>query len=553
MSEPTASFRTAIYCRLSVLDNGKEFGDSIDNQTELLESYVRGRPELILTDRFIDNGHTGTDFDRPEWERLMASIKRGAIDCVVVKDLSRLGRNYIEAGQLLEKVFPFLGIRFISVNDGYDSASLTGSEELSASLKNIINDYYAKDISQKSGTALRIKRRRGDYIGSYAPYGYLKDPGNKNHLIIDPRTAPIVKQIFQWRAEGMGYGSILQTLNSRDIPSPGRYRFENGIVTNNNKQGSSLLWGRHVLTDMLDNIVYIGHLAQGKGSSCLYANIPFHRTGKDEWDIVYNTHEPIIDDELFRQVQAVNEAHRRAYSDNYGKYSNLSKARSPYGSRLVCADCGSVLKLYRCIAKGGKKAYFVYVCPRYEELKELGCPSKKSIRSADLDEAVLSALKGQFSLFLDAGAVLEKLLANGELRDKSSAENTLLSDLRRQLKRKQSLFTATYTDYHDGLLDKEEFSLAREKYRTDIERLEQQISGQKASTHKYEKLRSDTKKWKALIKSCCDSGDITREMVSALISKISVGGEGQLTISFAFEDDLAAVNAVQVKESEGAA
>lgn len=279
-----------LYGRLSVLDNGKVDGEPIESQIAIIEQYVAGHPELKIVERYIDNGYTGTNFDRPNWERMMADVKSGRINCIIVKDLSRLGRNYIETGRFLERICPKLGIRFISVNDNYDTAEIKSQDEFAASLKNIVNDYYAKDISLKSGSALKAKRQRGEYIGSYAPHGYLKDPSNKNHLIINPETAPVIQQIYQWRAEGLGYGTITRMLNERGIPSPGRYRFEHGIVTNNNKKGSSLLWNRHALTDILRNIVYIGHLAQGKCTASLARGIPVHRTPESEWDIAYLEH-----------------------------------------------------------------------------------------------------------------------------------------------------------------------------------------------------------------------------------------------------------------------
>ena len=172
-------YNAGLYGRLSVLDNGKTDGDSIESQIDLMERYVAERPYLHRAGLFVDNGYSGTDFARPDWDRLMEAVRAGEINCIVVKDLSRFGRNYIETGQLLEKVFPRLGIRFISINDGYDSALLNSTDELAASLKNIVNDYYAKDISLKSHSALDGKRRRGEFVGGYAPHGYQKDPQNK--------------------------------------------------------------------------------------------------------------------------------------------------------------------------------------------------------------------------------------------------------------------------------------------------------------------------------------------------------------------------------------
>ena len=416
-----------LYGRLSVLDNGKVDGEPIESQIAIIEQYVAGHPELKIVERYIDNGYTGTNFDRPNWERMMADVKSGRINCIIVKDLSRLGRNYIETGRFLERICPKLGIRFISVNDNYDTAEIKSQDEFAASLKNIVNDYYAKDISLKSGSALKAKRQRGEYIGSYAPHGYLKDPSNKNHLIINPETAPVIQQIYQWRAEGLGYGTITRMLNERGIPSPGRYRFEHGIVTNNNKKGSSLLWNRHALTDILRNIVYIGHLAQGKCTASLARGIPVHRTPESEWDIAYHTHDPIITEELFNQVQEINRSRADAYNANYGACSHLPKGDNPYRERLVCADCGTQMKLYRNLSKNHKKAYFTYICPTYEEHQELRC-TKKTIRSNALDAMVLKTLKIQMELFCDAQQVLERL-SKKQPKFPAHTEETVTADL----------------------------------------------------------------------------------------------------------------------------
>ena len=194
--------RVALYIRLSVEDNGKD-SDSIANQLKLGQEYLADHPSLQLIDTYIDNGYTGTNFDRPEFNRMLQDAQSAKIDCIVVKDLSRLSRNYIEAGEFLEKICPFLGIRFISINDNYDTNTLTATDELGLSIRNIINDYYAKDISKKVSSALENRMLQGIYIGNWAPYGYLLDPDGRGHLLPDPQTAPIVLQIYQWRAEGL--------------------------------------------------------------------------------------------------------------------------------------------------------------------------------------------------------------------------------------------------------------------------------------------------------------------------------------------------------------
>jgi DNA invertase Pin-like site-specific DNA recombinase len=223
------TYNAALYLRLSILDSGKKDGESIANQQEFLSRYVAERPEFTLIKTFIDNGETGVDYHRPAWNDLMRECRAGRINCIIVRDLSRLGRNYIETGELLEKILPMLGIRLISVSDNYDNLHLTHNEQLVANLKNLVNDIYAKDISKKVSAALRTKQKNGEFIGNFASYGYLKDPNDKNKIVVDPETSPIVRQIFKWKAEGVGNAPICRRLNDAGIPCPGLYRLQKGI------------------------------------------------------------------------------------------------------------------------------------------------------------------------------------------------------------------------------------------------------------------------------------------------------------------------------------
>ena len=302
----------------------------------MLERYIDARFYLQLADIFADNGFTGTDFERPEWQRLMEAVQQRKINCIIVKDLSRLGRNYIETGEFLEKICPFFGIRFIAVNDNFDTDTAEANGQLSVSLSNIINDYYAKDISRKVTSALRSKMEKGEYIGSWEKYGYVKSPENKNQLIVNPETAPVVRMIYQWRSEGMSYMGINKKLNDMGIPSPGQYKADRGIVTNNNQKPRKILWNKHMVTDILKDITYLGHLAQRKTTQCLYAGIPFSRTEEQDWILVENTHEAIIEPELFEKVQEINEKAAAVQKANRGKYDHLPKAKNIYGRNHLC-------------------------------------------------------------------------------------------------------------------------------------------------------------------------------------------------------------------------
>lgn len=540
--EPINVYATALYARLSVLDNGKADGDSLESQIALMERYISERPYLRYVKLYQDNGYTGTNFDRPGWDELMDDVRKGKITCIVVKDLSRLGRNYIETGEFLERVCPQLGLRFISINDGYDSASLNSTEELAASLKNIINDYYAKDISRKCSSALSIKRKSGKYIGSYAPYGYLKDPADKNQLIVDSVTAPTVVKIFEWRSSGDSFTAIMRRLNELSIPSPGRYRLEQGIVTNNNTKPGAQVWNRHVLRDILANPIYIGHLVQGKCRASLYQGIPAHTVAPSEWDISYNTHEPLISQDLFDAVQAYNKQKADTYHEQFGKHTDLPSQCNPYGSKLICADCGRPLKLVRSLSRNGKQAYYTYHCPTFREHRESGC-FKKRIRAIDLDTAVLTALVAQISVFLDRQAMLVALAQHAKHLVASENITVQQNALRTEIEKKGKLAAALYTDWKNDILTYEEYSYAKEKYAQEIAILEQELAELTSRHATVSDPIAKAQHWANLMAAYKAATAVTPELVSIFVDSIQLDRNSVLHIKFLFEPDLAALEA----------
>lgn len=536
---PIRRWKTALYVRLSVEDNGKG-SDSIENQTTLLEDYVALRSYLEKTALFVDNGYTGTDFLRPEFNRMMEAVKMGIVDCIVVKDLSRLGRNYIETSQFIEKVCPFFDLRFISVNDSFDTATVTSEGHLSASLSNIVNDFYAKDISRKVTTALQAKMERGDYIGNYAPYGYRKDPENKNHLLIDPETAPIVVQIFQWRAEGVSYMGINKKLNDAGILSPSQLKRERGVETNFNKKDRVILWNKHMITEILQNIVYIGHLAQKKGSQCLYGGIPYHITSEDEWIIAKNTHEPLLSEELFEKVQEINRAAVERTRANSGKYDHLPKAKNIYGKKFVCAECGAIMKLQRSISTKKDKVYFTFKCPTYAEHGTRGCSDVK-IRKQDLDDAVFSFIKSQMEVFLDMEKTLHSLLAMKKAMIKQDNTVQEIRTLRQKLAQKQSLLSGMYVDLKEGLLSDAEYSHHKEIVMEDIRAIERNLSELEAPKNQTEEQITGEMKWKQLIRRFHDATEISEEMTDAFIETMKIHENGTLEIKLSYMDEFAAL------------
>ena len=294
------AYQVALYVRLSVLVGGKGGWGAVKAQELFLRNFIEGKPCFFLYSVYIDNGESGVGFCRPGFDRLMEDVRAGKVNCIIVKDLSRFGRNYIEAGEYLENLFPLLGIRFIAVNDGYDSIS-PSADFFSMHLKNLINHAYACDISAKVSPVLWNKQERGEFIGSWAPYGYKKSAQDSHKLAIDEKTAPSVRRIFAWRMEKLSYRGIIDKLVQEGIPSPGVYRYQENIVADSRFRGGA--WHAETIRRILKNPVYLGHMVQGRKKGALFQGQPSRALLPKEWVVIKNTHPAIIDPFTFEQVQ----------------------------------------------------------------------------------------------------------------------------------------------------------------------------------------------------------------------------------------------------------
>lgn len=314
-------WKAALYVRLSIEDNGLQKRESVDNQLGLLLNFVKQLEDIIVVQTYIDNGETGTDLERPEWEKLIHEVKNKKINCIVVKDLSRFARNYIEAGDYLEKIFPFLDVRFIAVNDCYDSSNLLFKEnELTVSLKNLINDYYAKDISNKIMSSFRIKKDNGEFIGSKAPYGYLlKD----NHFILDKEAADVVKMIFELTLQGNSVYAIAKILNEKQILSPSAYACKKGVKKYRNSQ--NVLWQAQAVTRILYNETYIGNLVQERTNKSIHTKEKIGLRSEDKWIIIPNAHEAIVDKKTFEEIQKIKQRNREIRKKRLERKKKVSK------------------------------------------------------------------------------------------------------------------------------------------------------------------------------------------------------------------------------------
>lgn len=507
-------YRTALYIRLSREE--LEGRDTVKIQTLQLEQFVMKHPDLVLSEEYVDNGVSGTVFDRPAFNRLLEAIRNHEIDCVVVKDLSRLGRDYIEAGRFIEYFCPNYSIRFIAVNDGFDTMNVSDGEMLSTGLRNIINDAYTRDISKKLTSSLQSKRERGESLHPYAPYGYMKDPANRHHLLVDTEVAPIVKRIFDMRTSGFSYARIYRQLNEEGILSPGEYRRACGIITNKNRGENHILWGNHMVKIILHNPVYLGLLAQGKQRSAHYKGQPCAAVPQELWTVVEHTHEPIIDSETFYRVQEIDAETEKAQASQ--TKAKAPHTNNPYCGKIKCADCGHTMKIVRSLYKDRTRASFLLKCSSYIAHGETVCSAHR-IYQADLDAALLQTIQKHIDMLDKRSPTLQP--SNDGLTANSRAQ------IVRALNNATDDSMSIYLDYKAGKVTVEEYkqkklqSIELVKYLK--ERLSAYDAAQKTIKENGKKRNTD---W--TIKT------ISKEVMMAFIDEVLVHTDGSLNIKLRF-------------------
>lgn len=523
------------YARLSIMETrDRKDSQALSNQKALLSEHIARQPDLKLCGMYDDNGETGTNFDRSGFQRMMADIQAGKINCIVVKDLSRFGRNAIEAGDYLERVFPFLGVRFISIGDHYDSTAPNAGDVLGIALRNLINEAYSMDISRKSGSVLREKQQRGEFIGAYASYGYLRDPQDVHRIIIDPETAPIVKEIFRRVAEGEPVRSVLRWLNTEGILSPGSYRYQKGICLDKRFANGRKPWGQGSVKAILENQIYLGHMVQGRRRSQFYAGIPDRRLPPSEWTVVKNTHESIIDQETFDRVQARRNADREKYQANLGKYDYLGNEDNIFRGLIFCGDCGRPMVCYKSVTSKGKKLAYRYICPTYANLVEKSGCAYKYLPVEDLKSLLSQLIAQEAALAVDTDVLVKKRrstrapMVDLELARAISERNNL-SVLRERLMR----------DLLSGVLTKEDHARMKWKYAQEAQVLEERIKQLQKEQHREKHLLSDRNPWLVEFRRYTGRVELTEKLVRALVERITVYANNRVEIQFKYRDERA--------------
>lgn len=530
-------YNTAAYARLSVEDN-KQSGDkgSISMQKYMLEKYVEAQPDMRLVNVFCDNGETGTNFDRPGFEKMMDEVKSRNVDCIVVKDLSRFGRNYVETGYYLEKIFPYLGVRFVAINDHYDTLDRRDGNELVLSLKNLVNDLYAKDISQKITSAITVKQKNGEFIGAFPPYGYLKSPEDKHKLIIDPETAPVVRDIFQWKLEGQGIAQIARRLNGREIPCPAMHHYMKGHKKKK-PSGAGAIWQAQGVKSIAKNPVYAGHMAQGKARESLSMGMPRTVMACEDWIVVENTHEAIVSQETFDKVQEITRQRHEescALRGKYGRTENIFKGL------LVCADCGTKMHRYKDVYRSGKTRY-TFICPVYaENLGGQGC-TLKSVGEPELMESVFQTLRVQIVQAVELEKMLKNLQKQPEFEKHRRGLSEKIGRLEQEIKKNATLRGSLFESWCDHTLTEEEYLSMKAKYDRKGQEFKDRLAELKNEEQATARTLSPQNEWIAALKKYRKEKAVTRKMALELIKCIKVSGYNEIEIVWNFQDEFARI------------
>ena len=527
--ENVNSFQTAIYTRIS-RDKKEKPSDSIENQIALCESYIKRNDGHNLVGIYKDIAKTGTNFERPDFENLMEEIRTGKVNCIIVKDLSRFGRNYTELGNFIEKIFPFLGVRFIAVNDNLDTFHMDDpNKSLEVILKNIVNETYAKDISKKVSSSHQMRLKQGGFICGVAPYGYRarKDEDGIRRLYPDENTAPIVKEIFDAYLKGLSTSGISKLLLEKKVYIATDYRKIGKAISDSGEP--IRLWKQTTILQLLKNRAYTGTLIQGKNQKHLYEMKPRERLSEEHWIVTENAHEAIISMDTFEKVQE--KISEKAAPIKRSREENAAaKDDTIFRGMVYCNICQKRMSVHRQL--NGKRTIFYFSCNRFGEYKAEKCQAvitdrtiQNTVKAAF--DTILSNNKKSYKAYLDGYADIKR-----EIKQQNEKELTEIGRRISELSRLQSEY---YEKYVLGDWRKEDFEREKEHLHQKKKELES-LKEKQVAIFDEEKRRLEEKHQylKAIFKG--KSKKWNKEFVKAIIDKIFIGKDHTVEIKFKFEE-----------------
>lgn len=518
-------YNACIYARLSRDDGDKLESDSITNQKALIRDFLSKHPEIHVVSEKTDDGYSGVNFDRPAFQEMMDEIRSGKVNCVVVKDLSRFGRNYIEAGNYIERVFPFMGVRFIAINDSYDSLDKNQSDSLIIPFKNLINDAYCKDISVKIRSQLEIKRKKGQFIGAFAVYGYLKDEEDHNKLVVDTYASEVVRAIFKWKLEGMSQGRIADKLNMQGVLCPMEYKISLGMkVQTNFRVHKKAMWSPVSVTRILTNEIYTGVLVQGKSGTPNYKVKKVMPKDEEEWIRVEDSHPAIVTKRNFDTVQRIMQRDIRIAPAEETVY--------PFSGYLKCADCGQ--NMVRKHYTTGDKEYTYFICSTRKAKK--GC-STHSIDEETLMASVLNAVKSHIDMVLEAEQLLEMVESLPENQQNVFNYDAQIVKLKEEIERNKNFKLKLYENLQEGMIGQDEYFLFKKSYAMKIQEAEQAIAAIEAEREQMVNNNREQLSWTEVFKQYQNITEVTRNVVVDLIDHIEILEGKGIHVVFRYHDN----------------
>ena len=511
-------YNSTAYARASKDDSDSS---TIENQLELIKEYSKSKPDIKIVSEYSDNGFSGIDFLRPSFGEMMKDAEEGKINCIIVKDLSRLGRNYIEVGELMEIILPKLKVRLISINDRYDSNNpKSDSDDIIIPFRNLINEQYLRDISVKIRSNLSIKRKNGDFVASHTPYGYMRDKNNKHKLVIDERAAEIVRDIFNMKIQGMSQQKIADCLNEISEPAPVEYKRKQGInIYTPFQKNERSLWSAVAIKRILSNPVYIGTLIQGKETTPNYKVKKRIIKPEDEWNITEETHEAIIKKTDFETVSELLHQDTRTPPKQNIVF--------PLSGMIFCGDCGN--NIVR--KKVGK--YYYYVCATNKTGK--GCTSH-SFAVNELETAIMEAIIKQIDAVLDLEKCLDYISNLPYQKINMQKINEQIVERESEIKNCERYKRSLYEDYKNGDISKEDFIAFGKDYTNRIDELTKAIKKLIQESELLFDENNSTHKWITHFKRYKNISELSRQLAVSLIKRVEVFEKKQITILFRYQD-----------------
>ena len=525
-------YKTAVYVRLSAEKDETRDRKTLINQRNFIKNFVDQQMDMEIYDIYMDDEISGTTFDRPEFERMMSDMRAGRINCIVVKDLSRLGRDYVETGNLVERVFPMMGARFVAITDNYDSSKKDA--DLMVAVTNIANDLYAKDISKKIYSCKHEAMEKGIPAGNVA-YGYkvVLDENKVRVVVEDKEAADVVRWIFSEAEKGILQSVTAEKLNAEHILTPSQYRVRN------NKEKleklSGVKWTVDTLSQILKNEVYIGKYVTGKDRVCLYRHEKRHMTSKDEWNVFENHHTPLVTKEQFYAVQ---KNKRKALKPAKKQTVNMLKGK------ITCGCCGSSIHIHP------EKHAKVYMCTHRKRYGKDSC-NCLPVKVDDVYAAVLAVIKEQIQVFTDKESLLKEHHRDSRIVRQEQVYMEAVNKCVKEMDRLMELKSGLYADYTEELLDEKEYLQLNREYSQRIEKLKAQADEYRQAASQYESAEKTVAQLKAEMLKFKGKRKLTQEMVDLLVAQVHIYEDKNLEIVLNYEDELKRFAELDIEREAG--